>query len=211
MQNDQDAATRIIQRNAFQQRLTRRLAISQALSLAVIAALVGDRIWLGHHPPAPKIILTDSHGNQIEATPLSDPVMSDADLVDWVAKAAVAPYNFDYVHYRDTFTRDVRPYFTNDGWNGVANSLKASRNIDEVVKDSMVVEGVVRRPPALVDSAVVGGVASWTFEVPILASFRNTAAPREQRITVKIVVVRVPPTFHPQGIAVDSYNALVTG
>ncbi len=211
MQNDQDAATRIIQRNAFQQRLTRRLAISQALSLGVIAALVGDRIWLGHHPPAPKIILTDAHGNQIEATPLSDPVMSDADLVDWVAKAAVAPYNFDYIHYRDTFSRIVRPYFTNDGWNGVLNNMKASKNIDEVVKDSMVVEGVVRRPPALVDSSVAEGVANWTFEVPILVSFRNTNAQREQRITAKLVVTRTSPTFHPQGIAVDSYNALVTG
>ena len=211
MQNDQDAAIRIIQRNAFQQRLTRRLAISQTLSLAVIAALVGDRIWLGHHPPAPKIILTDSHGNQIEATPLSDPVMSDADLVDWVAKAAIAPYNFDYIHYRDTFSRNVRPYFTNDGWNGVLTNMKTSKNIDEVVKDSMVVEGVVRRPPALVDSSVVDGVAIWTFEVPILVSFRNTNAMREQRITAKLVVTRVAPTFHPQGIAVDSYNALVTG
>ena len=177
----------------------------------MIAALVGDRIWLGHHPPAPKIILTDSHGNQIEATPLSDPVMSDADLVDWVARAAVAPYNFDYIHYRDTFTRDVRPFFTVNGWNGVMNNLKASKNIDEVVKDSMVVEGVGRRPPALVDSSVVDGVANWTFEVPILVSFRNTNAQREQRITVKLLVTRGSPTFHPQGIAADSYNALVTG
>lgn len=211
MQNDQTAATRIIQRNAFQQQLTRRLAISQALSLAVIAALVGDRIWLGHHPPSPRIILTDSHGNQVEATPLSDPVMSDADLVDWVAKAAVAPYNFDYIHYRDTFSKTVKPYFTNDGWNGVLNNMKASKNMDEVVKDSMVVEGVVRRPPALVESSVVDGVAIWTFEVPILVSFRNTNAQREQRITAKLVVTRTSPTFHPQGIAVDSYNALVTG
>ena len=211
MQNDQDAATRIIRRNANQQRLTRRLAISQTISLGVIAALVGDRIWLGHHPPSPKIILTDSHGNQVEATPLDEPVMSDADLVDWVARAAVAPYNFDYIHYRDTFSRNVKPYFTNDGWNGVVSNMKASKNIEEVVKDSMVVEGVGRRPPALVDSAVVGGVANWTFEVPILVSFRNTNAMREQRITVKLVVIRVPPTFHPQGIAADSYNALVTG
>jgi len=34
---------------------------------------------------------------------------------------------------------------------------------------------------------------------------------REQRITAKLVVTRTSPTFHPQGIAVDSYNALVTG
>ena len=211
MQNDQNAADRIIQRNAFQQRLTRRLAVSNIILGTLVAALVGDRIWFGHHPPAPQIILTDSHGNQIEATPLSDPVMSDADLVDWVAKAAIAPYNFDYIHYRDTFTSYVKPYFTNDGWNGVVSNMKASKNIEEVVKASMVVEGVVRRPPALVDSAVVGGVANWTFEVPILVSFRNTNAMREQRITAKPVVTRVAPTFHPQGIAVDSYNALVTG
>lgn len=210
MQNDQDASSRIIQRNANQQRLTRRLAISQALSLGVIAALVGDRIWLGHHPPEPKIILTDAHGNQVEVKPLADPVMSDADLVDWVGKAAVAPYNFDYVHYRDTFSSVVKPYFTNNGWDGVVGNLKASKNIEEVVKASMVVEGVVRRPPALVESAVTGGVATWTFEVPILVSFRNTNVMREQRITAKLLVVRVAPTFHPQGIAVDSYNALVT-
>ncbi len=210
MQNDQGAADRIIQRNANQQRLTRRLAISQTLSLGVIAALVGDRIWLGHHPPEPRIVLTDTHGNQIEVKPLRDPVMSDADLVDWVAKAAVAPYNFDYIHYRDTFSSYVKPYFTNDGWDGVVNNLKTSKNIEEVVKASMVVEGVVRRPPALVESSVAGGVAVWTFEVPILVSFRNTNATREQRIMVKLVVMRVAPTFHPQGIAVDSYNALVT-
>ena len=211
MQNDQNAADRIVQRNVNQQRLTRRLAISQTISLGVIAALVGDRIWLGHHPPAPKIILTDAHGNQVEATPLDEPVMSDADLVNWVARAAVAPYNFDYIHYRDTFSRNVKPYFTINGWNGVMNNLKASKNFDEVVKDSMVVEGVGRRPPSLVDSSVVDGVANWTYEVPILVSFRNTNVTREQRITAKLVVTRTSPTFHPQGIAVDSYNALVTG
>lgn len=210
MQNDQGASDRIIQRNANQQRLTRRLAISQTLSLGVIAALVGDRIWLGHHPPEPKIILTDAHGNQVEVRPLADPVMSDADLVDWVGKAAVAPYNFDYVHYRDTFSSYVKPYFTNNGWDGVVGNLKSSKNIEEVVKASMVVEGVVRRPPALVESAIVGGVATWTFEVPILVSFRNTNVMREQRITAKLLVMRVAPTFHPAGIAVDSYNALIT-
>ena len=211
MQNDQAAATRIIQRNAFQQRLTRRLAVSNVILGGALLAMIGDRIWLGHHPPPTKFVLTDAHGNQLEVKPMDEPVMSDADLVDWVAKAAVSCYNFDYVHYRETFSSYVRPYFTNNGWDGVLSNMKASKNIEEVVKDSMVVEGVVRRPPALVDSTIIGGVATWTFEVPILVSFRNTNAMREQRITAKLIVTRVAPTFHPQGIAVDSYNALVTG
>lgn len=206
MQNEQNAGDRIIQRNSFQQRLTRRLAISQVITLGIIAALVGDRIWLDHHPPQPRFILTDSHGNQVEVMPLDQGVMSDADLQAWVSQAAVAPYNFDYIHYRDTFSRDVKPFFTENGWDGVLTSMKDTKNINEIIKDSMVVEGVIRRPPSLVGHDITKGVLSWTYEIPIVASFRNTEVTREQRLLVKIVVTRTSPAFHPKGIAVDSYT-----
>lgn len=207
MQNDSTASDRIVARNSYQQRVTRRLVASNLVSGLIIAGLVGDRIWLGRHPPQPKIILTDSHGNQVEVHPLDEPVMSDADLLNWVARAAVAPYNFDYVHYRDTLSREARPFFTTEGWNNVVTSMKERKNIEEVVRSSMVAEAAIDRPPTLVNGGVKDGILQWAFEVPIAAAFRNTTERRDQRLLVKMTVIRTAPLFHPAGVAVDSYIA----
>ena len=204
MQNTQAAGNRILARWTTLHGAVRHLSGGILLSLGINAALVGDRIYTAHHPPAPKYILTDAHNNQCEYVPLDEPVMSDADLVVWVTQAAVAPFNFDHVHYRSQLSKDAQPYYTTNGWNSYASKLISDKTMEEIKKNAYTVSGVPERPAAIVDSGVADGVMTWVFEVPVLVQFHNLAGGDKQRLLARLTVVRMPPRFHPKGVAVDA-------
>lgn len=203
MQNTQAAGDRILARWTTWQGSVRYLAGGIILSTVVNVALVADRIYTAHHPPEPKYFVTDGNNNQCQVIPLNEPVMSDADLLEWVSKAALAPYNFNYVHYRATLSKDAQPYFTANGWNTYAANLIDAKTFREIEKQGYTVAAVPMKPPTLADHRIVDGVMTWVFEMPILVSYRNLNGSAEQRLLARLTVVRMPPRFHPKGIAVE--------
>lgn len=184
-----------------------RVALTGVFLSAAAVALATDFAYTASHPPEPLYFFTDSHANLVQDTPLSQPVMLDADLMDFVANSVLAVYNFDYVHYRETLSREASPNFTVDGWNGVVTAIEKTRNLDEIKASSMVVSAKPLDSPTIQSSAQVRDHLAWSIRLPIRVTYANWKESRGMDLVVTAVVIRVPTAFHPNGMAIDSFVA----
>ena len=176
------------------------------LSVAALA-LAWDFAYTASHPPEPLYFFTDSRANLIQDTPLTQPVLSDAELMEFTANAILAVYNFDYKHYRATLSREASPSFTVAGWNGAVTAIERTRNLDEIKASAMVVSATPAGSPMIQSVVLVGDHLSWTIRLPIRVTYSNLKVDRLMDLDVTAVVVRVPTAFHPNGMAVDSFVA----
>ena len=184
-----------------------RVALTGLFLSTAVVALAWDFAYTASHPPEPLYFFTDSHANLVQDTPLSQPVMPDADLMEFTANSVLAVYNFDYEHYRETLSREASPNFTVNGWNGVVTAIEKTHNLDEIKASSMVVSAKPLDSPAIQSSAQVGDHLAWAIRLPIHVTYANLKEKRHMDLVVTAIVVRVPTAFHPNGMAIDSFVA----
>lgn len=207
MTNDQVAGDSVADRFDFWRGGFWRVALTGVFLSTAVVALAWDFAYTASHPPEPLYFFTDSHANLVQDTPLSQPVMSDADLMEFTAASVLAVYNFDYEHYRQTLSREASPNFTVDGWNGVVTAIEKTRNLDEIKASSMVVSAKPLDSPVIQGSGLVGDHLAWSIRLPIHVTYSNLKERRNMDLVVTATVVRVPTAFHPNGMAVDSFVA----
>jgi len=207
MTDDHTAADPVAGRFNFWRGGFWRVALTNVFTSLAVIALALDFAYTRSHPPEPLYFFTDSHANLIQDTPLSQRAMPDADLMDFTARAVLAVYNFDYVHYHETLSREASPHFTVNGWNGVVTAIEATRNLDEIKANSMVVSAKALASPTMQNAALVGDHLAWSIRLPIHVTYANAKESRGMDLVVTAIAVRVPTVFHPDGVAIDSFVA----
>src|SRR5262245_6955283 len=111
-----DALELIRLRNEFYRDNYRKVIGVLLVTIIIIFILAGILAYLLSHPPAPKYFATDSQGRIIQLTPLDEPNLSQAALLQWANIAAVAAYTYNFVNYRQEL-QAASEFFTPDGWN----------------------------------------------------------------------------------------------
>jgi len=207
MTDDHTAADPVAGRFNFWRGGFWRVALTNVFVSAAVLALAADFAYTRAHPPEPLYFFTDSHANLIQDTPLDQRVMPDAELMDFTARSVLAVYNFDYVHYHETLSREASPNFTVNGWNGVVTTIEATRNLDEIKANSMVVSAKALASPSIQNAALAGGHLAWRIRLPIHVTYANKVESRGMDLVVTAIAVRVPTAFHPNGVAIDSFVA----
>ncbi len=207
MTDEQAAGDPVASRFSFWRDGFWRVALTNLFTSAALLALAADYAYTASHPPEPLYFFTDSRANLIQNTPLTQPVMPDADLMAFAAQAILAVYNFDYEHYRETLSREASPSYTVKGWNGVVTAIEKTRNLDEIKANAMVVSGKPEGGPAILSWGLEGDHLAWSIRLPIHVTYGNIKERRGMDLVVTATVVRVPTAFHPEGVAVDSFVA----
>ena len=207
MADDQTADDSVASRFSFWRGGFWRVTLTGVFLSVAAVALAWDFAYTASHPPEPLYFFTDSRANLIQDTPLTQPVMPDADLMDFTARSVLAVYNFDYEHYRETLSREASPNFTVKGWNGAVTAIERTRNLDEIKASAMVVSAKPLDSPAIQSAGQVGDHLAWTIRLPIHVTYSNLKEKRHMDLVVTATVVRVPTAFHPNGMAVDSFVA----
>ena len=207
MASDQTAGDPVASRFDFWRGGFWRGALTAVFLSTALVALGWDFAYTVSHPSEPLYFFTDSHANLVQDTPLSQPVMPDADLMEFTARSVLAVYNFDYEHYRETLSREASPNFTVAGWNGVVTAIEKTRNLDEIKASFMVVAAKPLDSPAILSLGQVGDHLAWTIRLPIHVTYANLKENRHMDLVVTAIVVRVPTAFHPNGMAIDSFVA----
>ena len=207
MTDEQAAGDPVASRFGFWRGGFWRLALTNLFTSAAVLALAADYAYTASHPPEPLYFFTDSHANLIQNTPLTQPVMPDADLMAFTAQAILAVYNFDYEHYRETLSREASPSYTVKGWNGVVAAIEKTRNLDEIKAQAMVVSAKPEGGPEILSWGLEGDHLAWSIRLPIRVTYGNIKERRHMDLAVTATVVRVPTAFHPEGVALDNFVA----
>lgn len=176
-----------------------------ALMIVIFIVILGIGIafYQSTHRALPQFSATDLKKNNMRLEPFSEPNLLPDTITRWASKAATLAYSFDYLHYNEQL-RTARPFFTEAGWQDYLSSIQGT--IDTIVKNQLVVNGVVSGTPVISNQGPLPGKGyTWRVQIPFLVTYQTANAPTLRRYLVLLTIVRVPTHLNPQGIGVDQF------
>lgn len=201
----------ILLRNAFYRDGYKRVVFCLLLVIVVDALLLFGCIYRVAHPAQPQYFATTPDGRLIMMHPLSDPVLTDEEVLQWVSVAVRKVYAIDYIHWRDQLQSGSQ-YFTTSGWNYFLSALKSSNNLDTVTKLKMVASAEITGSPEVVQKTVVDNHYAWKITVPILLSYNSPARSRiTQSVLLTLIVLRMPVQNYPSRVAINNLFSSTSG
>lgn len=171
--------------------------------LGVLILLIGFVCYQLMNIPEPTFDARQANGKTMQLRPYTEPNLLPDTILRWASKAATIAYTFDYVRYQDQLSQ-VKPYFTEDGWNDYNASL--SKLIDRVVANQLFVYGVVAGTPVIANQGPLPGHDyAWRVQIPFLVTYQSASAQLQETYYVVLTIVRVPTSVNPQGIGIDRF------
>jgi intracellular multiplication protein IcmL len=201
-----DALELVRLRNNFYRDNYRRLVGILLVLIFINLGLIGSIVYLITHRPAPQYFATSTDGRITPLYPMSEPVVTPPELLQWANEAVVAAYTYNFVNYREEL-QDTSQYFTPDGWTQFQTGLKASRNLETVIARKMVVSATATGAPSITDQGILNGRYAWRIKIPLLATYENNNERIQQPVTVNILVLRVSNLETPKGVAIAQFYA----
>lgn len=201
-----DAVELVRLRNNFYRDNYRRLVSSMLILLVIIVILVGTILYQITNRPEPRYFATTVDGRIMPLYPLSEPMLSPAELLQWAHGASISAYTYNFVNYRDAM-QQLQNQFTPDGWTYYEDALKVSRNLEMVLAKKLVVSAVATGTPVILDQAVIDGRYSWKVQIPLLVSYQSPNEQTQTPVIVMMIISRVPTVDMPKGIAIVSFVA----
>lgn len=178
------------------------LGVALVFSLVINFALV---IGFNSYPKTTFIWTQDAKA-VCEATPLSEPNISQALLADFAARAAISVHTYDYINWRENLSYAIQNYFTPVGGRYYIDSFARSNILRQVQRNFYVVSAVSDGPPLIQNTGIDHGRMFWKVEVPLTITYRYGAEYRAERRIIELTVLRVDPTpANPNGVAIDGF------
>lgn len=199
-----DAVELVRLRNNFYRDNYRRLVGALLFLLMIIVMLIGTIFYQIINRPDPKYFAATVDGRIMQLFPLSEPMLSPGELLQWAHRAAISAYTYNFVNYRDAM-QQLQNQFTPSGWRYYEDALKVSRNLEMVLAKKLVVSAVATGTPVILDQAVIDGRYSWKIQIPLLVSYQSPNEQTQKPVIVMMIVSRVPTVDMPKGIAIVSF------
>ncbi|MGB6976519.1 MAG: type IVB secretion system apparatus protein IcmL/DotI [Gammaproteobacteria bacterium] len=169
----------------------------------ILCVVIG---YLVTHRPTPQYFATSADGRITPLYPLTQPVVSKSELLQWATQAAVAAYTFDFVNYRKDL-QAASEYFTPDGWQQFQEALKKTRILETVTSKKLVANAVATGAPVITDQSVINGRYAWKIRIPLLVTYESQSEKIPQSLEVNMIVMRVSTLETPKGIAIAQFIA----
>lgn len=196
----------IILRNAFYRDSYRRAILALLLVIGINCILTFMIFYKWTNPPPPQYFATTADGRIIVLHKLSDPVVPDDFVVQWVTNAVNQAFSLDYMHWRNQL-QQASNNFTPDGWKYFLSSLKSSNNLKTLTNLKMVSNATVTAAPQIVQKEIVGGHFAWKIQMPLLVTYQGSGHIINMPVNVTLIVIRMPVQYYPQRIAINNFLA----
>ena len=183
----------------------RAAMILSGIAILEAAALAGYVIL---HSTVYITVAATPDGRVIEATPLDEPIMSDAALRNWTVTAVTEAFTLGHHDWRMRLAA-VRDHFTDDGYDGYVAALEQSLFLERLTDNLQVASAVATGAPVITATMIFDGQAAWAVEFPLLVTFHAGSRTLNQRMVAEVLVMRVPLSDRPTGIGVQ--QLVVTG
>lgn len=200
-----DAMALIFARNAFYRRMHFLALGIFVLTIFVNICLVFILYFIYTNPTKPAFFATDDQAKLIHIIPVSQPNMSNDEVIAWTIKAVQDALSFNYVNYREQL-QNSQKYFTNYGWNKYMDALTANNNLIAVYTRKLVGIATVVGQPKIVTQGLLSGAYAWKFEMPVLVTYLQPPYDQKSRFTnpleLSVIVQRQPVLQSNQGLGI---------
>ncbi len=201
-----DALETVVLRNEFYRDNYRRVVFGLLLMVFINIGCIGVIGYLITNRPEPVYFATSNDGKIIKLQPLTEPVISKAELLQWATVAATEANTYGFSDYRKRL-EDASVYFTPGGWKEFQAALERSRNLETVISRKLVANAVATGAPIVTDQGVINGRYAWKIQLPLLITYESASTKIRQPVVVTMVVTRVSTLDTPKGIAIAQFYA----
>jgi intracellular multiplication protein IcmL len=205
-----EGVTLVLLRNAFYRDNYHRAVFALYIVFFINVLLLGTIVYRYVTPPKPEYFATNSSYQLIRYHPLSDPVVDNNYVLQWVTNAVRKSFSLDFIHWRDQL-QAASNNFTDAGWNFFLQAYKQSGDLQTLVKLNMVANATVTGAPVIQYQNVLDGRYVWKVELPVMITYTNTEKTIRQPLKVTVIVVRVPVQDNPDRIAINEFLPQVQG
>ncbi len=196
-------------RNDWYRDQYRKISASLRIGTVALAVSVAGNAFLGwaviHKRPV--YFAATNDGRILPLVALSRPAMEDRRVVSWATDVVISAYSYDFVNWRKALFGLSRD-FTKEGFSSFIGSLKASGNLDLVLKNRMVTSAVPTSAGVVVAKGMLAGIYAWKIQVPVLVTYQAAKSSVSQSLVVTLLVVRRSVLSHPKGLAVSQFLAV---
>jgi intracellular multiplication protein IcmL len=191
-------------RNHFYRDSYRTVLVAFLLSVLVNVALAGLAFYQFTHRPRPAYVATSADGTILPRQPLTVPVLSNAQLLQWAQKAIIASSSYDYINYLEQLGKAAQ-YFSAQGWSDFRKQLQSSRQLQMVIRDKDIVHAIPTGVPTIIDGPkVLGGRLVWLINMPVMVEYITEKGTTTRNVNVTITVQREKISVYPEGVSVRS-------
>lgn len=174
------------------------LILMTMVGILVLGGLEERRIQ-----PTPEFFPTTPDGKLVAPTPLSQPGMSTPALLEWAVESIITSYTFNFVDYEKVIS-DASIYYTQAGYQDYRKALIEANTVGAVQRKKYVLSAVPTYAPIILkEGASADGSWSWHVSFPLILTFQNIKEVIKKDMVVSMVIVRVPITESPNGIAIS--------
>lgn len=203
---------RIIEEGAIRELLAQKeasyskvLFAALALSLIINLVLVYAVVW---RFPVKQFLWTKDAAYVCDATPLSDPIVSQARLKDLAQTAAVELNSYGYLNWQRSINNALDKFFTPRGADAARKAIAATGIINKVVDQYVEVGAVSLAPPRIIEEGRTSGRYYWLVEVPLVVTYATNAESKRESRLFTFRIVRVDPSpINTNGVAIDEYTS----
>lgn len=196
------ALTATMMRNAYERERTSVLMKTIVVLGGLLLIMVLVALGLAMRPVQTRFFVEDQYGRITSVVPVSQPMVSDSEVGTWMANAVEQANTFDFINYKQQLMQAAQN-FTVVGWNDWYKALISSGNLASVKDNKMVASVIPIQAPTLVQSGVEHGTYIWVFNFPVQVTYQVQERAEIEKITFRVVVVRVPVSQSPSGLALQ--------
>lgn len=192
-------------RNNFYRDNYRILTYVALVLILTIMGLMGWIFWERTHKPPQRFYATTNDGKLVRLSPLNQPNLTTASLLDWVKEAATTAYNFNFGNYPEVI-KNMKVYFTDAGYQNYINAITQKKIIDEVRDKRLVVFAVTTGTPVILKEGPTSeGIYAWQVQMPMLVTYQSAASQRKQNLMLTLIIARRPTLESPKAIGIASF------
>lgn len=175
------------------------LAISVLINMLLVYAMV----W---RFPIRQFVWTANAQAVCEATPLTEPNISQAAIKNLASTVGVQLNSYDYANWKININDVIERYFTPNGRDQYRKVISNTGIIRQVVNNYQVVSAVTIGPPTITtEGRDSKSRYYWDVDVPITIFYQTNIETKKENRLLTMTIVRVEPSlYNPNGVAIDA-------
>lgn len=155
---------------------------------------------------------TNEAGSLIKMVALSEPNHKDSTVANWLTRALVDTFDFNYHNLKFRINESSMKWFTSEGTSELVKAMEQNGNFDVIVDRKMIVNLETDRVPLVIKKGRPdwSGHYLWKLEVPAKITYRTEASVYSNKVIITAIVSRRSLLEDPSGLGISSIIMTVT-
>lgn len=202
-----DAGAAALAERPYDSRYSTLLIVVLVEALGIAALILALAVLVLGYQPQVQLGALQANGRASGLVALRQPNQTEDAVLKWSARVVSETMTFGFNDWLSTLER-VEPNFTADGYDGVRGAFERSGFIQDVVDRRQLVSAVPAGPAVIARQGLIGGVYTWTVQVPIVITFTsgNRAGDAIQMRLITLRIQQVPVTQNVAGLGIVQWT-----